>query len=122
MWIVSIILQIGEGYLQFSMGEINCGTQLKLTAILSGTLFALLAYSYINNQFTYKIKILKILGDTSFGIYFSHLAVMAVLHHFPYYSRYIGFPFTALITICITLLCVELGKKVMGKYAKYIAV
>ena len=123
MWVVSIILQIGEGYLQFSMGEINCGTQLKLTAILSGTLFALLAYNYImNNQLTYKMKAFKILGDTSFGIYFSHLAVMAILHHLSYYSRYIGFPFTALITVCITLLCVELGKKVLGKYAKYIAV
>ena len=123
MWIVSIILQIGEGYLLFSMGEINCGTQLKLTAILSGMLFTMLAYKYIiDYKFTYNIKILKVLGDASFGIYFSHLAVMAMLHHFPYYSQYIGFPLNVLMTIVITLFCVKLGKKVFGKYAKYMAI
>ena len=123
IWGFSIMLQIGEGYLQFFAGEINCGTQLKLTAILSGTLFTILAYKYIvNDTFTYKIKMLKVLGDASFGIYFSHLAIMAVLYHLPYYSQYIGFPLNVLITIGITLLCVTLGKKVLGKYAKYVAI
>lgn len=122
IWAFSILLQIGEGYLQFSVGELNCGTQLKLTSILSGTLFALLAYKYImSDKSPCKVKSLRILGDNSFGIYFSHLAVMAVLSHLPYYSQYIIFPFNAIITIFITLLCVIIGKKILGKYAKYLA-
>lgn len=122
IWTVSIALQIGEGYLQFSAGELNCGTQLKLTSILSGTLFSLLAYKYImTDKCPYKFKTLKILGDNSFGIYFSHLAVMTVLSHLPYYPQYIVFPFNAVIAVFITLMCVEIGKKILGKYAKYLA-
>ena len=36
LWTGAILLQILEGYWYFSMGEHNCGTQLKLSAILSG--------------------------------------------------------------------------------------
>lgn len=104
------------------MGELNCGTQLKLTSILSGVLFALLAYKYITiGECYYKCKVLEILGNDSFGIYFSHLAVMSVCAHFSYYSKYIIFPFNALITIFITFMCVKIGNKILGKYAKYFA-
>lgn len=122
IWMFSILLQIGEGYLQFSFGELNCGTQLKLTSILSGTLFALLAYKYIiSDIFPDRVRFLRVLGDNSFGIYFSHLAVMTVFVHIPYYSQYVVFPFNAIVTIVITLLCVKIGKKILGKYAKYLA-
>ena len=123
MWIFSIVLQMIEGYFQFTMGEVNCGTQLKLTSILSGSLFVLLAYRYImTNKWGYKkYKALEILGNDSFGIYFSHLAVMTVLQHLPYYSQYILFPLNGLITIFITFICIEVGKNILGKYARYFA-
>ena len=123
IWAFSVVLQIGEGYLQFSVGEANCGTQLKLTSILSGSLFALLAYRYviIDDCCYKKCKALETLGNDSFGIYFSHLAVMYVLAKLPYYSQYITFPFNAIITLLVTLMCVEIGKKILGKYAKYFA-
>ena len=122
IWAFSIVLQIGEGYLQFSAGEPNCGTQLKLTSILTGLLFVLLAYKYImTDGFRYKSKVLKKIGDDSFGIYFSHLAVMAVLNYLPHYSQHVVFPLNALITILITFVCVEIGRRILGKYARYFA-
>lgn len=67
--------------------EYNCGTQLKLTAILTGTVFAAIAYKIINSNKSYNLKLLQLLGNNSFGIYFSHLAVMSVLEKIPLYSR-----------------------------------
>ena len=121
MLALSIVLQIGEGYLQFTLGELNCGTQLKLSSIITGVLFSFLAYKYIaTDEYKCESKVLEILGNNSFGIYFSHLAVMSVLAHVPYYTQYFIFPINALVTIFITLICVIIGKKILGKNAKYL--
>ena len=121
MWIGAIALQILEGYWYYSMGERNCGTQLKLTAILSGVLFSLLAYRYITAQNTPTPKVFHLLGEYSFGIFFSHLAVMVVLRHIPYYREYVVYPLNAIVTVFVTTVCVALGRAVCGKYAKYLA-
>ena len=63
LYIVSIVLQIFEGYYYFSIGENNCGTQLKLTSIISSILFVLLAYEYLYNENALTPRILHILGD-----------------------------------------------------------
>lgn len=49
------------------------------------------------------------------------LAVMSVLSHLPYYNKFAVFPLNALIAISVSLLCVIIGKKLLGKYAKYLA-
>lgn len=121
MWVGAIGLQIAEGLWYFSMGEQNCGTQLKLSAILTGALFVLLGYSYLEAEEVPAPKILHLLGDYSFGIFFSHLAVMSVLSHLPYYRQIAVFPLNAVVAISVSLLCVIFGKKVLGKYAKYLA-
>lgn len=121
LWICSIVLQILEGYWYYSMGDLNCGTQNKLTAILSGVLFILLAYKYIETENTLAPKTLRFLGGYSFGIFFSHLAVMSVLNLIPFYRNIIIYPFNAIITITITLICAVIGKKLLGRIAKYFA-
>lgn len=45
--VVSIILQITEAYMYYLKQYANCGTQLKLSAILTGTIAVILAYKYI---------------------------------------------------------------------------
>lgn len=121
-WVLSIGLQILEGYWYLSMGENNCGTQLKLTSIISGTLFVMLAYMYIQtSKKVWSPKILLVLGDCSFGIFFSHLAVMRVLRLIPYYREYVFYPLNAIIAIGVSLICVTIGRKVLGKYSKYLA-
>ncbi len=67
----AIGLQIAEGLWYFSMGEQNCGTQLKLSAILTGSKFVLLGYRYLETEKTPAPKILHLLGIIRLG-YSSH--------------------------------------------------
>lgn len=120
-WGLSIILQIIEGYIYFYMGESNCGTQLKLTAVLSGVIFCVLAYRFIHSERKLDIKMLYLLGNSSFGIYFSHMAVMTILGVVPFYLKYVIYPFNAVVTILVSYVCVSIGKKVLGKYSRYLA-
>ena len=120
-WGISIILQIIEGYIYFYLGESNCGTQLKLTSLLSGILFCMLAYRFICSIKHIYIKLLYVLGNSSFGIYFSHISIMMVLGIVPFYSKYVIYPFNAIITILISCVCVNIGRKILGKYSRYLA-
>lgn len=118
-YILSILIQMGEGYVWLSLGEFNCGTQLKISALLTSSIFILLAYWFINsNSIKIKGKALFLIGDCSFGIYLSHIMFKNVLSHIPYYSsipticQYILDSFFVLI---ISLLFVVVGKKLLGK-------
>lgn len=121
LWLVSIAIQMLEGYAYLSMGDNNCGTQVKLSSVLTGVLFALMAYNFIVSEKSHNMKLLKILGDNSFGIYFSHLAVQTVISHIPLYTEYVIYPINAIVVIFVTTICVWCGKKVLGKYSKYLA-
>lgn len=121
MWAFSIALQIAEGYWYMSMGAQNCGTQLKLSSILSNALFVVLAFGFVNSDKTCTNKFLNILGKSSFGIYFSHIAVMTALKQIPYYSEYIIYPFNAILTVLVSLICVLAGRKFLGNKGRYIA-
>ena len=118
---ISLLLQIIEGYLYYLMGEANCGTQLKLSAILSGSIFCLLSYLFINDN-NHKIHFLKILGDYSSGIYFSHIAIMMVLLHIPGYNNIFLFPINAIVTIMIDMIMIFIGNKILGSYAKLLGI
>ena len=120
-WIISIFFQIAEGYFYYKLGYPNCGTQLKLTSVLTSVLFSLIAYNYIINGKDRKVKMLKLLGDNSFGIYFSHLAVMNVISRIPIYTQYVSYPLNAILVIILTTICVLLGKRILGKFSKYFA-
>lgn len=120
MLIFSVCLQIVEGFWYLSLGELNCGTQLKLSAILTGIIFVYLCYRYLDEEIS-KPKFIHLLGDYSFAIFFSHLAVMSCLRHIPYYTQIAVFPLNTVVVISVCLLCAILGKKVLGKFAKYVA-
>ncbi len=120
LWIGSLVLQVFEGYFFWKMGDGNCGTQLKVSALITGVLFAMMAYRYIFSDKLPTVKFLLLLGDKSFGIFFSHLAVMSVLRKIPYYDKLI-YPINACFTIVLSFLCVVIGGKILGKKAKYLA-
>ncbi len=122
--IVTIVLQMLEGYWYWSMGDPNCGTQLKLSSLFTGTVFAILAFRFIENYEVQKNKttnIMKYIGDISFGIYFSHLAVMMVFRHIPFYLSVDVFPLNGIITLIVSTVCIIIGRKIFGKYSKYLA-
>lgn len=108
--IIAVLLQMLEGYWYLSMGEVNCGTQIKISSVLTGVIFALICYLFICSKKKIKSKILHILGDYSFGIYFSHIAVMKVLVFIPYYVDVL-FPIKVIIILFCTCCCIYFGKK-----------
>ena len=113
--LLSIPIQMAEGYGLMIAGDYNFGTQMKLSALLTSTLFLILSYCYLtNDQFSPRLRVLSFLGDCSFGIFLSHLMVMRVMKFIPFFSA-IPFPLTSVIVLGITTLCVYLGRKICGK-------
>ena len=114
---LSILLQIGESYWYYSLGTANCGSQMKITAVLTGVFCVLLAYRFICSAKAYTCKILLMLGDYAFGIYFSHLLIMFVLRFIPYYEKYVIYPVNAAVAIAISLSLCVLMKKALKKHS-----
>lgn len=86
--------------------------------------FVLLAYKFITQQeFNNNVlnRVLKFLGDISFGIYFSHLAVMMVLKQLPFYSHNVKFPVNAIAALVVSSVCIHIARKILGKYSRYLA-
>lgn len=80
LYCISIILQMIEGYIWLSLGESNCGTQIKFSSFLTSSIFLLIAYWYINNaNISGNNKLLIMIGNYSFGIYLSHIMVLKIL-------------------------------------------
>lgn len=120
-WAISIFIQMLEGYWYYSMGIANCGTQMKLTAVLSGAFFCILAFRYIVADSIRTLPLLVTLGNHSFGIYFSHLLIKKLLSIIPGYTDYVIYPFNAIVLIILSLGVVMAGHKILGRFAKYIA-
>lgn len=111
----SILLQMAEGYGWLQLGDVNCGTQIKLTSFLTSTICILLAYKFLNDDtIRLKSKWLVLIGDYSFGIYLSHIMIMKVLAHIPYYSA-VPYVVNSMIVLALSFLCVMIGKKICGK-------
>ncbi len=118
---VSLALQIGEAYWYYSMGVENCGTQLKLSTVLTGAFVMLLAYHFICADKEVKLVPFKLLGDYSFGIFFLHCAIITILNKIPHYAGIAIFPLNVVFTLGISLGLVMLGRKIFGKFGKYLA-
>lgn len=115
LYLVSILLQMVEGYGWLLLGEANCGTQVKLTSFLTSTLFLLIVYTLLNKpDIDVKSKFLRSLGDYSFGIYLCHIMVIMVLRRIPYYTT-LSYPFTSFMVVLISWGCCYIGNKICGK-------
>ncbi len=121
LFIISIPLQMLEGYWFHIMGDFNCGTQLKFTSLISSSLFSILCYYYItNDKYKYKNKLLVFIGDCSFGIYLSMIFVIRILIKLKVYS-YLPFGISSLVVLLICILGIAIGKKILGeKFSKYL--
>lgn len=86
LYCVSVLLQMGEGYLWFTVDPAGCGSQLKLTSILSSTVFLLMIYSILEIRNNEPLSgFLTAIGDYSFGIYLVHMIVLKSLESFEFY-------------------------------------
>lgn len=119
IYIISIILQMLEGYVWLQYGQANCGTQIKLSSILTSSIFLLMAYTYIKGNSRQKetsedCSSLLLIGNHSFGIYLCHIMFMRILSFVPYY-REIPYVLNSTIVLFISLAFVYYGNKLCGK-------
>lgn len=84
---VSLLMQMIEGYLYYKCGWNNPGTQLKLTNLLTSSLFIMLCYRFLESKTITHYRILSVIGNYSFGIFFTHIMVLNLLENFPSWER-----------------------------------
>lgn len=131
LYAVSMVISMIEGFVWFHLGDFDLATtQLRLSSLLSSVFACLLAYEYIANENVARKKASKTiqgikqglicLGNHSFGIYLSHVAVMGVLAYIPGYSS-LFFVAKFVIVLFTTLMCTIIGEKILGaKFSRYI--
>lgn len=115
LYFLSMILQMMEGYGWLLLGETNCGTQIKFSSLITSTLFLFIVYTILNNpKIEIKSKILRSIGDYSFGIYLCHILLMTILSKIPYYPN-LPFPLTSFIVLLFSWSCCYIGSQICGK-------
>ena len=114
LYCVSMLLQMGEGYLWFTVDPAGCGSQLKLTSILSSSIFMLIIYSVLSSNHGTKCRLLSTIGDYSFGIYLVHMMILKALEPMALYSA-IPYPVTSLIILIISFIFCNVFTAVIGK-------
>lgn len=116
LFLAASVLQMAEGYGWLMLGEANCGTQLKLSALLTNSIFVLIIYTvFQNGKIVIKNKFLRMIGDYSFGIYLCHVLIKHLLGRFvPLYAS-IPFPITSAIVLLLSLCFCYYGEKICGK-------
>lgn len=86
-YVITIFFQIAEGYWLLQLGENNCGTQIKLSSLLTSSIFIIIAYKYIrDNTCDYTNNVLATIGNYSFGIYLSHMMIIKLFSHLHIYK------------------------------------
>ena len=114
LYCVSLLLQMGEGYLWFTVDPAGCGSQLKLTSILSSSIFMLIIYRVLSSNHGTKCRLLSTIGDYSFGIYLVHMMILKALEPMTLYSA-IPYPVTSLIILIISFIFCNAFTAVTGK-------
>ena len=114
LYCVSLLLQMVEGYLWFTEDQAGCGSQLKLTSILSSSIFMLIIYSVLSSNHGTKCRLLSTIGDYSFGIYLVHMMILKALEPMALYSA-IPYPVTSLIILIISFIFCYICTAVTGK-------
>ena len=114
LYCVSLLLQMGEGYLWFTVDPAGCGSQLKLTSILSSSIFMLILYNVLSSNHGTKCRLLSTIGDYSFGIYLVHMMILKTLEPMTLYSA-IPYPVTSLIILIISFIFCYVCTAVIGK-------
>ena len=117
LYCASLLLQMAEGYLWFTVNPAGCGSQLKLSSILSSTIFMLIIYCVLSrSSHEPKRRLLCTIGDYSFGIYLVHMMILKAMEPLDFYSV-IPYPITSLIVLSVSLIFCYACTAVMGKRA-----
>jgi len=114
-------LQMLESYWYYKLGIESYATNRKLTAMLTTFMYCSMGYRFMQeNRNDHSFDFIKLLGDYSFGIFFSHLFIMNLLARIPHYSQIAIFPLNAIIALALSTLFVFSARKILGKYSMYL--
>ena len=115
LYCASLLLQMAEGYLWYKTDPAGCGSQLKLSSILSSSIFILLIYSVLlNRNHQPKSRLLCMIGDYSFGIYLVHMLILKWLQTLDFYNI-IPYPINSIVVLAISFIFCCTCSTVLGK-------
>lgn len=114
LFIISLLIQMAEGYGWFRMGVVDCGSLHKLSTLLTSSLCVLVVQTLLEKGVDVKSKTLRLIGDYSFGIYMSHIMVLLGLRLTPVYHS-IPFPVNSIVLLLLTFAVCWLIHRVCGK-------
>ena len=121
-FLLSMVLQIGEGYGWHLYGEVDCGTLHKLSTLLTSSLFLLIIHTVLERGMDVKNKLIRQIGDYSFGIYLCHILVMLGLMQLPHYNV-IPFPVNSVILLFASYgACLLVHKLCGNRISRYLGV
>lgn len=117
LYCASLLLQMAEGYLWFTVDPAGCGSQLKLTSILSSSIFMMIIYTVlVNRSHEPKCRLFGIIGDYSFGIYLTHMMILKGLESLESYKA-IPYPITSIIVMAVSFILCFIYVSMLGKKA-----
>lgn len=115
LYVAALILETAEGYALLRIGEVDCGTQLKLTSLITSSIFLLLVYTILNKpEINIKNKVLRSIGDLSFGIYLCHIMIMLLLERYAFYKA-LPFPLTSVLVVLLSWGFCYITNRLCGK-------
>ena len=121
--VVSIILQWMEGYVLYRLGLNNCGTQMKLTSLLTSTVTCVLTCNLITKS-SLKVdnKLLLTIGNYSFGIYLSHILFIRLARWWGVYDSIPYIVNSAIVLALSVVFCIACDKVLTSKIGKWIGI
>lgn len=118
-YVLLIVVQMAEGYVFLLWGNANCGTQLKLSSLVTSTVFCLLAWRWVLSGRALpdnaSMRLGLSLGACSFGVYLSHMMFLRLFRHFIPDSSLITFAAAFVFTLVASWLFVWLAGLVCGR-------
>ena len=108
----------------YLLGDKGAGSQMKLTAVLTGCIFCIIIFYFIKNKAApmYRLtKIIEQIGNCSFGIFFNHIAVFRFVQAILAFDIRTLFPINALFIIILSFLLVRIIQVLLGPYSKFLA-
>lgn len=112
---IALCFQVAEGYaLLLKAGELVCGTQIKLSALITNIGILMLAVCYIKSRMSSPVhSILVLIGNYSFGIYLVHPLLIKCLSWMSLY-QYLPYGINTTLVLGGSLLLVACSSKVCG--------
>ena len=120
LFVIGYVIQLIESIIWHIYGNYNMATtQLKFSAILCSVIVSIISYLWITKEtkilYNRISKIFIMIGNYSFGIYLTHIALMAVFNKTIYKFIDIVFPINVILIILIEVLGIRFIEKFCGK-------